>query len=525
MRDVKWVFVHGFLLLCLGTGFAPATSLSWTNVAVDISSGTSIGVRHDIAMDSTRLIYVVYPYESGGSTYIKFAYSNGENPSSFDTSLPVVDSFTGSVASSVDIHLALDASDYPHLVYYDPVEYAVKHAWYNDDQGWVAEVVEDGDSTNPVGEWCDIAMSGDKLYIAYTKKTDSGTKRQLRYASITNITGWNTKTAADTTYSTYTVDSSTSADVGSHCSIAIKSGDTYPRFAYYDAVNGNLIYAYRSGFLWSKENVLASAVGQTDDDDVGKYAHIAISASGVPYTSYFNASDQRVYFTSRNSGNPTDPWTAPTDVTESGRQATGPNDLYLFGPSGGTVNVGVVFVDEPSGGGNDGLKYWYQNSGLYEATASPLSSPPTSIGWCALATGPYNSLGDQYSTDSVNRANVVYFDATSGSLKYTQDDSGVTAVDIMDFRASAKGKRDVELSWQTGPESGDLLGFNIYKWQKDPDKSQKVNPSLIPAQGEEMGARYTYTEVRVKKRARWNYLLEVVYSRGVTTTLGPRRVQ
>ena len=524
MRDAKWVFVCAFLMMCLGLGFVPSGSFSWTNVTVD-DNGSSTGVRHDIAMDSSRLIYVVYPYENEGNTYIKFAYSNGENPSSFDTSFPDVDTLSGTVASSVGIHLALDVMDYPHLVYYDPVQYALKHAWYNDDSGWIAEVVEAGDATNPVGKWCDIAMSGDKLYIAYTKKSDSGTKTQLRLASITNITGWNSKTGIDTNYTLATVDSTTSFDVGSYCSIAIKSGDTYPRIAYYDAVNGNLMYASRSGFSWSRENVLDSAMGQTDEDDVGKYAHIAVNANGVPYVSYFNDTDKKVYFTSRNSGNPTDPWTTPTDVTPSGRWATGPNDLYLFGPSGGTVNVGVVFVDEQSEGGDDNLKYWYQGSGVYEDTALPLSSPPASITWCALATGPYNSLGDQYSTDTVNRANVVYHDATNDRLKYTQDDSGVTAVDIMDFRAAAKGKRNVELSWRTGPEPGDLLGFNIYKWQKGPDKSQKVNASLIPAQGEEMGARYTYTELRVKKRNRWSYLLEAVYSRGVTTTLGPTRVQ
>jgi len=511
-------------LVCLGLGFAPPGAFPWTNVTVD-ETGSYTGVRHDLAMDSSRLIHVVYPYQSGGNTYIKFAYSNGENPSSFDTSLDPVDTLSGSVASSVDIHIALDALDYPHVVYYDPSNHAVKHAWYNDNSGWIAEAVETGDSTNRVGEWCDIAMDGDKLYIAYTKKTDSGAKRQLNWAKITGITGWNSKTETDTNYTLATVDSSTSTDVGSYCSIAIKSGDSYPRFAYYDAVNGNLIYASRSGFLWNRENVLDNAVGGTDADDVGKYAHIALNASGVPYISYFNATDNKVYFTSRNSGNPTDPWTAPTAVTQSGRQATGPNDLYLFGPSGGTVNVGVVFVDEPSGGGNDSLKYWYQNSGVYEDTDSPVSSPPASIGWCALATGPYNYLGDQYSTDTVNRANILYYDGTDDRLKFTQDDSGVTAVDIMDFKAAAKGKRDVELSWQTGPEPGDLLGFNIYKWQKGPEKSQKVNASLIPAQGEDMGARYTYTDLRVKKRNRWNYLLEAVYTRGATTTLGPTRVQ
>lgn len=502
------------LAALLSLGLHPSLSFSWSTATVD-TTGSSTGIRNDIATDSTPIHYIVYPYYDSTDTQIMIAYSDTDDPSTFYTDWgPITSIAGGDYTSYTDIHVALDASDYPHVVFYDPVGYDLKHAWWSDDAGaWQVDTVVNGAAATAAGEWCDIAMNGHKLYIAYTQRQTLDPTRELKIAYVTSGTAWNTLESGDVTYSTAVVNTITSDNVGLYVSMAIRSTDSWPQMVYYDAVNGNLMHSYRTGAVWQKDTVVST-------DDVGQYPHIALTSDKV-YVSYYDATNKKIkYITKTGSG-----WGSASELSvTSGREFQGYNDLYVFGASGAWPNMGIVYVEKNTTTNKYYVVYWWQSDAAADPGApDDVAGPLDAVPWCTLTTGPYNSAGDQYTTYTNNRAYIAYYG--DGDCKFVWDDSGVTAVDIMDFKAAAKGKRDVELSWQTGPEPGDLLGFNIYKWQKGPEKSQKVNASLIPAQGEEMGARYTYTELRVKKRNRWNYLLEAVYTRGATTTLGPTRVQ
>lgn len=504
-----------FLLLALvGLGLHPSFSFAWSTSTVD-ATGSSTGIRNDIATDSTPIHYIVYPYYDSSDTQIMIAYSDSDDPSTFYTDMgPIASISGGDYTSSTDIHVALDALDYPHVVFYDPAGYDLKHVWWSDDAGaWQVDTVANGTGTSDAaGEWCDIAMNGHKLYIAYTQRQSSAPTRELKIAYVTTGTAWNTLESGQVTYSTAVVNT-IQDNVGLYVSMAIRSTDLWPQMVYYDASNGNLMHSYRTGAMWQKDTVVS-------DGDVGLYPHIALTGDKV-YVTYYDQTNAKIKYITKSGGT----WGSPSELSvTSGRSIQGYNDLYVFGASGAWPNMGIVYVEKDNSTNMYYVVYWWQSDAAPDPQApDEVAGPLNQVPWCTLTTGPYDSAGDQYTTYTNNRAYIAYY--SDGDCKFVWDNSGVTAVDIMDFRAAAKGKRDVELSWQTGPEPGDLLGFNIYKWQKGPDKSQKVNASLIPAQGEEMGARYTYTELRVKKRNRWSYLLEAVYSRGVTTTLGPTRVQ
>jgi len=88
-----------------------------------------------------------------------------------------------------------------------------------------------------------------------------------------------------TTFSSGTVDTTTSTNVGPHCSIAIDPDDNYPAIAYYDLTNGNLMYAKWDGSDWDDKTTVDST------GDVGKYASLAFDGDGNPSIGYYRDED------------------------------------------------------------------------------------------------------------------------------------------------------------------------------------------------------------------------------------------
>lgn len=73
-----------------------------------------------------------------------------------------------------------------------------------------------------------------------------------------------------------------------------------------------------------------------------------------------------------------------------------------------------------------------------------------------------------------------------------------TAIDLLSFTAQA-GPDHVTLAWETAGEI-DNEGFNLWRSQAADGEYAKINPSLIPAQGNpDTGASYEYVDTNVVK--------------------------
>lgn len=103
----------------------------------------------------------------------------------------------------------------------------------------------------------------------------------------------------------------------------------YPCMVYYDALNGDLKYAEMADFpygYWT--TVTVDAGGPTGSDDVGRYPAIAIHpASGRRHVSYYDATNGDLMYATC-SDNCTDPYRWSKQVVDNPLQE--PNDVGLF---------------------------------------------------------------------------------------------------------------------------------------------------------------------------------------------------
>ena len=95
-----------------------------------------------------------------------------------------------------------------------------------------------------------------------------------------------------------------------------------------------------------------------------------------------------------------------------------------------------------------------------------------------------------------------------------------TAITLLYF--TARGSIDaVTLAWKTATEI-DNAGFNLYRASTVDDVYHKINPTLIPAQGDPAsGASYTYIDANIVKGGSYYYKLEDVDFNGISTLHGP----
>jgi len=87
---------------------------------------------------------------------------------------------------------------------------------------------------------------------------------------------------------------------------------------------------------------------------------------------------------------------------------------------------------------------------------------------------------------------------------------------------TARGNVDaVTLAWETATEI-DNAGFNLYRASTVEGPYSKINPSLIPAEGDVVsGASYTYIDTNIVKGNPYYYKLEDVDFNGISTFHGP----
>ena len=274
-----------------------------------VDSTGDVGEDTSIALDSQGYPHISYKDQTWGDEKLKYAYkdASGWHIETIDTSL----SYWG--VGTWKEGLALDADDYPHIVYYDKTNDDLRYA-YKDGSGWHTEVIDaNGDF------YCSIVLDDDGYpHVGYLYAGDG----VIKYA-YKDSEGWHTETAADYNKpSVLTPGTSIKLDSSGYPHIAFtwlevvgrsnwvkyawkddlgwhdeavgedrSSGpcleldtDDYPHISYFGFDGGNLRYAYKNRSGWHKET--ADTVGYCGLD-----SSMELGSDGHPRISHYDLSN------------------------------------------------------------------------------------------------------------------------------------------------------------------------------------------------------------------------------------------
>jgi hypothetical protein len=203
-------------------------------------------------------------------------------------------------------------------------------------------------------------------------------------------------------------------------------------------------------------------------------------------------------------------------------------------PDGGFVSMGNT----------DGGDY-YTHLFYFDSSGSLVSQRDISADIPALATKNYMNFSlSALSDGGVQVAEVYtpnvwiyhsppeYFDLSGTGVSsiggiggsYFQAASTPTLIKLSSFTATTSNKK-VTLQWTTASEI-DTAGFNLYRAESEDGEYVKINPLLIPAEGNgTSGATYKYIDDDVRNRKTYWYKLEDIDLNGKSTFHGPVSVE
>jgi hypothetical protein len=297
---------------------------------------------------------------------------------------------TGKVTTSIDtagdvgqfVSLALNSSNIASISYYDNTNGDLKYVLCGN-LACSSSTPTSIDTTGNVGQYTSIALNGSTGVpsIAYYDVTNAHLKYVL--CGNTACTG-STPTTLDPTNL-----------VGQYASIALNSSNI-PSISYYAASGGHLMYVLCGNTACSSGNTF-NAVDEVNN--VGTYSSLALSSSGIPSVSYYDANTGDLKYalcgnTACSSGN-------TTTVVDS----TGNVGQYSSIAMGTDGFARISYYDATNGNGD--LKY------AVCTNAGCTLSNILFADYTASNAGQFTSIA--VGTDGFAR--VAYYDATSGYLK------------------------------------------------------------------------------------------------------------
>jgi hypothetical protein len=178
----------------------------------------------------------------------------------------------------------------------------------------------------------------------------------------------------------------------------------------------------------------------------------------------------------------------------------------------------------------------------YDVPPGSINTPPdlSQLKGAQIWKSPDGLTWTQVTNNGLGDTNIVNFEAftiyegvlyVSGSKGASSTPSGLggakifrqtspTLIGLSSFEADA-GWRQINLIWTTESEVNNA-GFNIYRAESAEGNYEKINDSLIAAQGSLMqGAAYEYVDKDVKNKKTYYYKLEDVDLNGTSTMHGP----
>ncbi|MFQ6061381.1 MAG: hypothetical protein ACE5KV_08865, partial [Thermoplasmata archaeon] len=325
LLSVVFLFLFSFFL-----PFMTETSMgghTWGIEPVD-TTGKYVGYWSSIKIDSLGRPHISYIGEDPAGDGLKYAYWNGVT-----WSIEVVDS---SVLVWWETSLALDSSDYPHTSYFDNDNYDLRYAHWNG-SGWEIEVL---DSNGVVGYDSSLDLdSQGRPHITYgVYQDDIG---RIRYAHWDGAS-WNFH---DLSYS----------NEARKSNLVLDSLDT-PHMSFFDATEGNVMYAKWNGSDWLVELV-------DDEGDSGFENSLALDSFDRPHIAWHaslpgNSNDEVRYGSRNESG-----WSIET-ARVGGDNAFEWLSLGLDSQG----NPGIAYV-KPNVG--DLLYIWKSEGQWYNETVDP----------------------------------------------------------------------------------------------------------------------------------------------------------
>lgn len=226
------------------------------------SFSDNVGLHTSMAIGSDNVARLAYYNETGSA--LRYAEWNGFVfvPENVDTNGDV-----GRYPS-----LALDSTtNNPRIAYYNATGRELKYA-ERIGGNWTWEVVPNPPGVD-AGQYASLALDNTGApHIAYYDATNGSLMHATRVAGV-----WTNETVDFV--GEYT------DIVGQYMSIAVDQVSSDVHVAYYNATNGTLKYARRTGVLWLPAEVV------DDGGDVGRYASIALNASRNPAISYHDATN------------------------------------------------------------------------------------------------------------------------------------------------------------------------------------------------------------------------------------------
>ena len=259
---------HDYTNYDLKVAACTTTDCTGTAIITTVDSADAVGFDTSIAIGNNGLPVISYYDSTNGDLKVAACTSSSCSTATITT----VDS-TGDVGSHSSI--AIRENGFPVISYHDFTNTVLKVAACTTTDCTGTATITTIDPTGDVGEYTSIAIGNNGLpVISYHNSTDDDLK--VAACTTTDCTG------------TATISTVDSADaVGFYTSIAIRENG-FPVVSYYDATHRDLKIAVCT----TTDCAGASLITTVDStDNIGLYPSIAISATGLPIISYYDATN------------------------------------------------------------------------------------------------------------------------------------------------------------------------------------------------------------------------------------------